>query len=250
MLTMEIKKIPLLVFILLSLKIFGQTEASDLHYYPHHQQPYQGGDAQFYRDFHQILIDNNLTPCENKDEVYYLRVLINEDASIKYVKDDTNKELAEKNKCAYNLGYQVIKYMDKWNPAMIDGVKKKAVAGFFIKPSDLFENNEENYAPQEKPALFENRTDGISRFRDEVVKRINLNGFQWKEGFKLVIMFVVDRDGTISDVKFEQSSGVPEFDERIIKGIKNIKKKWNPATIGGIPVKYRFRLPLAFSAPN
>lgn len=62
------------------------------------------------------------------------------------------------------------------------------------------------------------------------------------------MMFVVDTDGTIADVKFEQSSGVPEFDERIVRGIKSIKKKWKPATIGGIPVKYRFRLPLAFSA--
>lgn len=247
---MEIKKTLFLLLTILSLKMFGQEVASDLYYYPHDQQPYQGGDAQFYKDFHQILIDNNLKPCENKDEVYYIRVLIKEDASIKYVKDDTNKELAENSKCAYNLGYQVVKHMNKWNPAMIDGVKKQAVAGFLIKPNDLFGNDEENYAPKEEPALFENRSDGISRFRNEVVKKINLNGFQWKEGFKLVMMFVVDTDGTIADIKFEQSSGVPEFDERIVRGIKSIKKKWKPATIGGIPVKYRFRLPLAFSAPN
>lgn len=245
---MEIKKLFFLSLAVLSLNIFGQTAASNLYYYPHDQQPYQGGDVQFYRDFHQILVENNIKPCENKDEIYYLRVLINEDASVKYVKDDTNKELAEKNKCTYDLGYQVIKHMDKWNPATIDGVKKQAVAGFIIKPNDLFGNDEENYAPKEEPALFENRSDGINRFRSEVVKKIDLNGFQWKEGFKLVMMFVIDTDGTISDIKFEQSSGVPEFDARIVKGIKSIKKKWKPATIGGIPVKYRFRLPLAFNA--
>jgi hypothetical protein len=58
-----------------------------------------------------------------KNEVYYLKVLINEDASVKYVKDTSNKESAEENKCSYELGLQVIKHMNKWNSAVVDGVK-------------------------------------------------------------------------------------------------------------------------------
>lgn len=243
---METKKLFLFSMIILSLKVFGQGTASEFYYYPHNQQPYKGGETQFYKDFHQILIDKNLKPCDQKSEIFYLKVLITENASIKYVKDDTNKDLAEKNKCAYDLGLQVVRYMDKWNPAIIDGVAKPAVAGFFINPNDLFENYQEGYTPKEEPALFENRSDGISRFRNEVVKKINLTGFQWKNSFKLVTMFVVKADGTIDEVKLEQSSGIQEFDERIIRGIKAIKKKWKPATVGGIPVNYRFRLPLNF----
>lgn len=71
--------------------------------------------------------------------------------------------------------------MDKWNPATIDGVKKQAVAGFIIKPNDLFGNDEENYAPKEEPTLFENRSDGISRFRSEVVKKLILMDFNGKK---------------------------------------------------------------------
>lgn len=230
--------------------MFGQAATSGLYYYPRDQEPYQGGNAQFYKDFHQILIDNNIKPCENKDEVYYLKVLINEDASIKYVKDNSNKELGEKNKCAYDLGLQVVKHMDKWNPAMVDGVKKQAVVGFYLKPNDLFENYKEGYMPEINPASFQDPKGGVNSFRAEVAKRIDLSGFEWKSGFKLVVVFVVERDGTLNDVKLEQSSGVKEFDERIIEGIKSIKKKWTPAKIGGVTVRYRYSLPLSFSPPN
>jgi hypothetical protein len=120
---MGIKKTFFLSLSILSLNTFGQTATSSLYYYPPDQQPYQGGNVQFFKDFHQILIDNNLKPCENKNEVYYLKVLINEDASVKYVKDTSNKESAEENKCSYELGLQVIKHMNKWNSAVVDGVK-------------------------------------------------------------------------------------------------------------------------------
>ncbi|WP_326981681.1 energy transducer TonB [Chryseobacterium sp. MYb264] len=241
-----ISKIFPLLGVALALPMFGQQVASEYYHYPHLQNPYGDGEVQFYKDFHQVLIDKNLKPCDNKDEVFYLKVLIGEDATVKYVKDDTNKELAEKNKCAYNLGLQVLRYMNKWNPAEIDGGKKKAVAGFFVLPNDLFENYKEGYIPQANPALFENLPGGINQFRKEVGKKINLDGFQWKEAFKLVAIFVVKADGTIGDVSLEQSSGVKDFDDRIIRGIKSIKKKWNPATVGGVPVNYRFRLPLNF----
>lgn len=220
------------------------------YYYPHGQEPYKGGDKEFYKDFHQILVDKKMEPCENKNELYLLKVIVNEDRSVKYLKDDMNAEMAEKNKCAYNLGLQVLKYMDKWKPLESDGEIKKGVASYHIFPDALFENYREGYSVESKPALLEGLPDGINKFRSEVVRKIDLVGFQWKQSFKMVALFTVNTEGVIEDITLENSSGVPEFDRRIISGIKNVKKKWSPATIHGIPVKYRFRLPLSFGNPS
>lgn len=242
-----IKKFLLGIFLLcFSLRLFSQVAASEYYIYPKDQEAYIGGQVQFYKDFHQILIDKKLQPCVNKDEVYYMKVLVNEDASIKYVKDHTNKEMAAENKCAYDLGLQVVRYMDQWSPAVIEGGKKQAVAGFFIIPDALFDHYKDGYIPEAEPASFQNIPDGINKFRDEVVKKIDLNGFKWDKGFKLVVVFVVNEEGKISEAQLEESSGMKEFDNRIINGIKNIRKKWAPAKVGGIPVSYRFRLPLSF----
>lgn len=242
-----IKKILFTISLLsFSLHVFGQTVHSQYFFYPKGQDSYEGGEKQFYKDFHQIVIDKKLKPCENKAEVYYLKVIVKEDGSVKYLKDDSNSEMALKNKCTYDLGLEVLRYMDKWKPAIIEGEKKSAVASFFIVPNDLFENYKEGYIPQSDAASFENMPGGISKFREEVVRRIDIDGFDWKNGFKLVVNFTVNTEGNIQDIKLEQSSGLKEFDKRIINGIKSIKKKWSPAKVGGVPVNYRFRLPINF----
>lgn len=129
-------------------------------------------------------------------------------------------------------------------------LKKKAVSSFFIFPDALFENYKEAYVPEVYPASFESLPGGINKFREEVAKRIDLRGFEWKSVFKLVVIFVVERDGRINDIKLEQSSGIEEFDNRIIEGIKSVRKKWTPGKINGVPVRYRFRLPLNFGPPQ
>lgn len=245
-----IKRILLLALIGGVVNVFGQVISSELSIYPKGQEAYTGGAAQFYKDFHQILIDKKLKPCENKSEFYYLKVLVNEDSTVNYVKEETSTEMEIKNKCAYDLSLEVLEHMDQWNPVVIDGVKKKALSSYYIFPNELFENNKESYVPKIHSASFESLPRGVNKFREEVAKRIDLRGFEWKSAFKLVVTFVVERDGKINEIKFEQSSGVQEFDDRIIEGIKSIRKKWTPATINGVPVRYRFRLPLNFGPPQ
>ncbi|MDQ1159863.1 TonB family protein [Chryseobacterium sp. SORGH_AS 447] len=229
------------------LSVSGQTVKEEVFRYPRAYEAYEGGDVQFYKDFHQILMEKNLTPCENKEEYYQLKVRIDENDEIALINDDFNSQIAKNNKCAYELSIQVLKNMNRWKPLIIDGKKKTAVKTFFIKPNTLFENYKEDYVPDEKIAAMEgDLPGGINKFREEVAKRIDVDGFVWQKPFKIVVVFVVTREGKIGEVKLEQSSGVPEFDNRIINGIKSIKKKWAPAKIDGTPVDYRFRLPLNF----
>lgn len=245
-----IKRILLLGLIGVTVHLFGQVISSELYIYPKGQEAYTGGEVQFYKDFHQILIDKKLKPCENKSEFYYLKVLVNENSTVNYVKEETDTEMETKNKCAHDLSLEVLEHMDRWNPVIVDGVKKKAVSSFFIFPDALFENYKEAYVPEVYPASFESLPGGINKFREEVARRIDLRGFEWKSAFKLVVIFVVERDGRINDIKLEQSSGIEEFDNRIIEGIKSVRKKWTPGKINGVPVRYRFRLPLNFGPPQ
>lgn len=99
-------------------------------------------------------------------------------------------------------------------------------------------------------AVFDNRPGGVNKFREEIAKRIDLSGYQWKKAFTVVFSFVVNEEGKIEDVKAEKSSGIPEFDNRFIYAIKSLKKKWTPATVNGAIVKSRFKIPFNISAMN
>lgn len=234
------------VFLSLSTFVFGQEI---MEHYPAGQDAYMGGGKQFYKDFHQILIDKNLSPCENKNEISTLKLVVYEDATIKYVKSDMSPEVMANNKCAFDLGREVVKYMDKWNPAVYEGVKKPALKEFTIYPDALFDKYKEGYIPAdfEKMATFPG---GMNAFRQEIVKNVDLDGFTWKVPFKLVVKFVVNKEGKLEDIELVESSGLPMFDERVLNGFKKVKKKWKPATIHKLPVRYRFKLPLNFSPPE
>ncbi|WP_228377899.1 energy transducer TonB [Chryseobacterium luteum] len=227
------------------IKMLGQGTVAD---YPKGMESYEGGEVQFYRDFHQILIDKGLKPCENKSEFYNLKIVVYEDTSVKYGID--NSETASKNKCALELGVKVLEYMNKWKPAVINGIKKTAVTSFLIVPDLMFSRYEDGYTAKDLARLL-GLPGGINSFRAEVAKQIDLNGFVWTQPFKLVVNFSVSKEGKMENVKLQESSGNTEFDQRIIDGIKRMrKKKWTPAKRYGEPVESFYTLPLTFHPPK
>lgn len=213
--------------------------------YPENQTDYIGGNVQFYKDFHQVLIDRKMKPCENANENYSFKIVIHPDKTINYVKDEDLINL-ENNKCAFELSREVAKYLHGWNPAVVEGKKVAALTSFWIIPNELFGELKEGYDPANdmEPAMYEG---GINNFRKKVSQNIDLTRFKFNGTFKLIITFVVERDGKINDVQLTQSSGLKEFDDMVVKGISRIKNKWTPGKIHNIPVRYRFKLPLAFS---
>lgn len=248
-----IKKVTFFISLLLSsLQVFGQEVMKE---FPLGQHSYEGGDVQFYKDFHQIVLEKGLKPCENKNEFHLLQLVVYENATVKYVKTESSNESPIQNKCAFELSLEVIKYMDKWKPATFDTIKKPAITSFFIFPDALFDKYELGYLPQNynDKAEFGNReglSGGVNAFRAEVGRNVDLRGFIWNKPFKLVVTFVVNREGKIEQLKLDESSGNEEFDNRILDGIRSIRKKWNPGKIHCQPVNYRFRLPLNFTPPQ
>ena len=128
------KKLYFLLFLLPYL-----FSAQILEHYPAYQIPYIGGYEAYYKDFHEIVTEKNFQPCENKSEFYQLKLLINADKTVSFIKDH-NAQNIENNKCAYDLAREVAQSQKAWNAATVDGFPKAAVASFLIFPDDLFQN--------------------------------------------------------------------------------------------------------------
>jgi protein TonB len=87
---------------------------------------------------------------------------------------------------------------------------------------------------------------GINAFRNKVSGNFDGSAMNGDEGtVKTEITFVVERDGSITDVKANGSNS--DFNSEAVRTIKSIKNKWAPAKINGQSVRYRFRLPLTMN---
>lgn len=84
---------------------------------------------------------------------------------------------------------------------------------------------------------------GINAFRSKVSNSFDSSAMDGDEGkVTSEITFVVERDGTITDVQAKGSN--KDFNAEAIRTVKSIKNKWAPAKVNGQSVRYRFRLPL------
>lgn len=213
-------------------------------FYPPNQTDYIGGNVQFYKDFHQVLIEKKLEPCTNKNENLSFGIVIYPDNSIKYIKGKDPDE--EKFKCTFEMTKTVLKYLKGWNPAVVDNKKVAAATSFLIIPNDLFSELPANYDTVGKMeiAMYNG---GINAFRKKVFQSIDLSRFKFDRTFRLEVTFIIERDGSMSNVELAQPSGLQEFDTMVINSISKIRNKWTPGSINGVPVRYKFRLPLAFS---
>jgi TonB family protein len=61
---------------------------------------------------------------------------------------------------------------------------------------------------------------------------------------KVVLEFIVEKNGKISHIKVKKTSGVPKFDKEIIRIIKMTNGIWTPAKVKGEKVRSQFLFPL------
>lgn len=85
---------------------------------------------------------------------------------------------------------------------------------------------------------------GIDAFRNKVVGDFDVSSFEGTDAvLKTTVTFVVEKDGTISNIKANGVDAI--FNKEAEKTIKNIKGRWNPATVDGKPVRSYFRFPIS-----
>lgn len=90
---------------------------------------------------------------------------------------------------------------------------------------------------------------GINAFRKKVSENFDSSAIEGADGVvKGEVTFVVERDGSITDVKVNGKNS--DFNSEAVRTVKSIKNKWAPAKINGQTVRYRYRLPLAMQPPE
>jgi TonB family protein len=62
---------------------------------------------------------------------------------------------------------------------------------------------------------------------------------------KVLVSFVVERDGSLADIKIERSLGYGT-DEETVRVLK-LSKKWNPGMLDGKAVKVKYNIPVSFA---
>lgn len=101
----------------------------------------------------------------------------------------------------------------------------------------------EVYSEVEQQAEFPG---GINSFRNRVGSNFDTSVMSGGEGtLKTEITFVVERDGTLTQVKATGPNS--DFNREAERTVKSIRNKWKPAKINGQSVRYRFRLPLSMN---
>lgn len=86
----------------------------------------------------------------------------------------------------------------------------------------------------------------LNSFRNKIAENFDNSAMEGGEGtLKATVTFIVERDGSISDVKASGSNS--DFNNEAVRTVKSIKTKWVPAKINGQPVRQRFRLPLTMN---
>ena len=86
----------------------------------------------------------------------------------------------------------------------------------------------------------------LNSFRNKIAENFDNSAMEGGEGtLKATVTFIVERDGSISDVKATGSNS--DFNSEAVRTVKSIRTKWVPAKINGQPVRQRFRLPLTMN---
>jgi protein TonB len=83
---------------------------------------------------------------------------------------------------------------------------------------------------------------GINGFRSKFMDNFDNSSVEGEGTLSTEITFVVERDGSLSQVKASGSN--QDFNREAERTVKSIKTKWIPGKVNGQPVRSRFRFPV------
>ena len=103
----------------------------------------------------------------------------------------------------------------------------------------VLENGEEVYTALKNPPYFQ---DGVHFLANNLripasVREKNIHG-------TVVVVFIIEKDGTLSNFKI-LSSPSNEMSDEVIRMFKSTPK-WNPGMVDGKPVRFLFNFPVNF----
>ncbi|AZB28112.1 energy transducer TonB [Chryseobacterium balustinum] len=90
---------------------------------------------------------------------------------------------------------------------------------------------------------------GIDAFRNKVMNKFDVTAFQEEGSVSTTVTFIVERDGTISDIRTNGKDA--SFNAEAIRTIKAVKGKWEPGkNKKGESVRSYFKFPITMKFDN
>ncbi len=84
---------------------------------------------------------------------------------------------------------------------------------------------------------------GIEKFYQFVGNRFERPETNSSQPIRIIVYFVIEKNGTLTDIKVLQNPGY-ELDKEAIRVLKSLKTKWEPGIKNGNPVRTSFTLPI------
>lgn len=111
---------------------------------------------------------------------------------------------------------------------------------------NTFYNKEDEEEPDQFP-MYANGTNGLLQ---DIYNEIAYPDKEYREGIEgvVIVQYVIEKDGTIADVKIKQSVS-PGLDNEAIRVVKSFKR-FHPAFKNGEPVRVSFNQPFNFKIPT
>jgi len=141
---------------------------------------------------------------------------------------------------------KAVEKLPKWNPKTEDGtavVSRKAF-NLVIPIEQTIE--EEPIAGQVYAKA--NPKDGLRGFYSNYAKNFNGSKFSDSKEIKMRATFIVEKDGSLTNIKIVESNE-PSLNKEAIRVIESLSN-WNPATENGKPVRSNFTLPITIKHRN
>ncbi len=132
------------------------------------------------------------------------------------------------------------------NPNALNGSPTGSPSGTSINPTPAVEtprgNGETivNTSMVEKNPIFPG---GIEAFLRIVGNRFAAPEMEEEKALKVIVFFIVEKDGSLSNITVPRSPGYG-LDKEAIRVLKSIKTKWEPGIYKGEPVRTSYSLPI------
>ena len=143
---------------------------------------------------------------------------------------------------------QVFMNMPKWQPAMRDGKPRQMR---FTMPLHYFQHiglvdGEEVYDEKGQLVTMPQFPGGKEKLREFLSKNVKYPVECEASGItgRVVVGFVVEKDGKVTQVKLDRSSD-PAFNMEAYKVMKKMPR-WIPGKVGDEPITVRYKLPITF----
>ncbi len=88
---------------------------------------------------------------------------------------------------------------------------------------------------------------GMEKFYKYVATNFDASDLESETVVSIVVSFVVEKDGSISDIRVLRNPG-QGLDKEAIRVLKSLKTKWKPGQINGQPVRSYYSLPIKVKA--